>query len=343
MGNSSKFTRVMRAGITLVLGAWMVTAAAPVWAQVGITVFGEGAAKGAEEIERQLRAAGVRLTDDDVNNIKDMEATRKEISRLYGELNRYQAAYQGEKNEARDMEIRKQKIHLRTIYNDLPKPDASVGGYYLDMQRYQSQSGKKQHAAHIKAINDSLATYKSEVSGAKLAAGAAAARPARRFIVDIISTSGDMEFFINGSKVERARQTFTLDMDSFTLRAMALGKRRKLIRNFQYNPATTTVDAKEDFRLKYSVASGEFAGSTEWKVEDETYRWNVTRDPGFKTPWEAQDDAVAFSFGNSFTFGASVEGEAKWVGDSRRSGRTQVLRDSDKATGSIMFTVRPAE
>lgn len=91
-----------------------------------------------------------------------------------------------------------------------------------------------------------------------------------------------------------------------------------------------TVLAHGDYRWHYQVRNENVQLSTLWKVEEESYTWNVTRQPNLNAmlfPGTSQidpaldNDALAVKFNGAFVYGASVDGTVKWQADSERFGK----------------------
>lgn len=335
--------------------AALILCTAVSWGQVVILNAAQTAAQIAEHVEQKLRDAGIRVNPDEKKAILDVELRKQRISELYSDLNRYQASYQKGNNAARLAEIAEDKRRLRDLAKQLPSADATVGGYYLDLRRYREQLGPSVKSA-IGTVETKLQTYSKETKPTNPGPGpkpppGGGGKPGRDFEIYVISVSGtDLEFYLNEAKVEHARQSFPLGgKDSFTLRALVMGSRRKQGRDFKGGPSST-LEIQGDYRLRYSVKTDNFKGTTDWIVEDETYKWNVTRQPNLQASWDilpsgkevtVQDDVVAFKLEGAFSFGASVTGEVKWVGDSERPAGKQTLRDTDKGSGSIQLAVGP--
>ena len=347
----------MRAAMVAALGSLLLVGAGTARGQGLIATGGEVAAATAKRVEERLREAGIRLTAEDVKAIKTIENHRNRIMELYRTLSKYDDAYAKEGNTGRVAEIGGHKTHLRLVQRQLPSADATVGGYYMELKRYLAGPSKK-HREYVKAIDDDIAVYAREVKldgtgggGAKPSGGGGGGATAGQDLeVYVISVSGEVEFYVNEQKVERAKQAFALGgANSFTLRAVAVGKRRKQSREFQTRP-NTTLHAQSDYRLAYAVKSGNFSGETDWIVDDERYQWSVTRAPNMHAAVEVttsnkhvtlEHDVVLFTFDGVFSYGAKVSGKVEWIGESERPGGKQSLKNQDQGTGAIMLTVGP--
>lgn len=317
---------------------------------------GEVASVAAERIEQRLRNAGIRLTAQDVKAIQSIEKHRERFMDMYRQLDAYQDAFDGKGNDQRTSQIAKQKEQMKLIGRQLPAADATVGGYYLELKRYLNAFSKK-HNDYMNEIDASMKTYAKEVK-AKSAEDSIPEpkEPAKTrfddYVAYVIATSGDMEFYIQGQKINKGQSIPLKGNQLVTLRALALDSRRKQFRSFEPPSSATELHERTDYRLKYQVTSGNFKGNTAWYPTSEKYTWKFSRLPNSNAAYKeltssfnmaTEDDIMAFNYNGNFTVTINVSAKIKWQGDSERPGGNRTMNSDGQATGTITMNVGPAE
>lgn len=170
--------------------------------------------------------------------------------------------------------------------------------------------------------------------------------------VYVISMNGPVEFYVNGTKVEHRKQHISLaGKSAVELRALFVDGKRKESRNFQITP--NLVDhTKNDYQLKYTVSSGNFNGTTDWKVASEKYGWSVNA-PSHHVQWQPEtskinpavaDDVLKVTTDVASTVTATANATVDWNGTSILNGQTRPRPPvNDQGSGSIQFAIGPAE
>jgi hypothetical protein len=331
--------------------------------QPGMVVL--AAEEAAREREARLKEAGVVVDAADMKAIRAIEQARIDMRDVYKRLIEDQKAFTAAKNTKRIAEIAADKKQLLLIARKLDmspenehNPDTAIS-YMSKVREFRGQSGKKtkewierakkkadQYEKELgkKPGTDAAGTSPTTGGGAGAAGGGGGVAGARAVYIN--SVSGDVEFFIDDTRVERGQQAIPVG-DSFTLRARAMGKKRKSLLEMTA-PEHTTVNVQNDYQVKYTTDTGNFRGSTDWRVEDETYRWSVTKPPNSHASFEQADsgkgpvvhqDVARFRFDGSFGFAADVSAEVKWKATSERPGGTRQMEDVDTVRGHIDLAI----
>ncbi len=321
----------------------------------------------AREREARLKEAGVMLDAADIKAIRAVEQARLDMRDTYKKLIEQQKDFtaQGNKKRVADIAADKKQLLLLGRKLDMSPENESAGGnaitYMAKVREFRGQSGKKvrewldRSSKKVEQYDKEIAKGKAEKGGGAAegtgaggggggGGGGGAATGSRAVYVNAVS--GDVEFFVDGTKIERAQQVIPVG-DTFTVRARAMGKKRKALLEMTA-PSNTTMDEQTDHRVKYTVDTGSFKGTTDWFVEDETYQWAVTKQPSAHATVEIKDsgknpavhkDLATIQHDAAFGYAADVSTSVKWRAISQRPGGNREMTETDTVNGKLDIAV----